>query len=168
MIRKLLLILLVVSAAAIPEFAQGQNSDTVMVLPFENTSKQADFNWVGESIADSLTDLLSKDRSLSVISNQERKIGQQRLKMPASVLPSLAASLKLARESRASLLVSGTYNIIPEKDDVAASVTVKAKIIRVNEGRFLIEEFPDVARSLIHMAEGHKHRFYPELKEIKN
>lgn len=134
------------TAASLSAIAQTKNSDTVMVLPFENMSKEADFNWVGESIADSLTDLLSKDGSLSVISNQERKIGQQRLKMPPSVLPSLAASLKLARESRASLLVSGTYNIIPEKDDAAASITVKAKIIRVNEGRFMIEEFPDGTR----------------------
>ncbi|MCB0631040.1 MAG: sulfatase [Lewinella sp.] len=36
------------------------------------------------------------------------------------------------------------------------------------ESKNVIEEFPDVARSLIQMAEGHKHRFYRELKEIKN
>ncbi|MEZ5346701.1 MAG: tetratricopeptide repeat protein [Pyrinomonadaceae bacterium] len=148
MIRKTFLTAFILSVVSVAAFAQNNSTDTIMVLPFENTSKEADFNWVGESIADSLTDLLAKDRSLSVISNQERKIGQQRLKMPASVLPSLAASLKLARESRASLLVSGTYNIIPEKDDVAASVTVKAKIILVREGRFMIEEFPDGTRKI--------------------
>ena len=36
--------------------AQGApvNADTVMVLPFENVSGKAEFNWVGESFADSL------------------------------------------------------------------------------------------------------------------
>jgi tetratricopeptide (TPR) repeat protein len=120
-----------------------------MVLPFENTSNTSDFNWVGESIADSLTDLLKDQRlSLNVISNQERKIIQRRLKMPTTNLPSLATSLKLAREGKATLLVSGKYNVIPEKGDTAASITINAKIIRVNEGQFLSEEFNDGSRKI--------------------
>jgi len=128
-------------------FAQKSkaNSDTVMVLPFENTTKKGEFNWVGESLADSLTGLLVVP-SLNVVSNRERKIIQRRLKMPLSVLPSLAASIRLARESRATILISGKYSIIPEQGDIAASVTVRAKVIKVNEGRFLVEEFKDGSR----------------------
>ena len=145
MLKKFILSGLLLVAVSMSAIAQGKTSDTVMILPFENTSKAADFNWVGESIADSLTDLL-KVPSLNVVSNQERKIVQQRLRMPTTVLPSLAASLKLAREAKASLLVAGAYNIIPERDGVAASVTVKAKIIRVNEGIFLGDTLPDGRR----------------------
>jgi tetratricopeptide (TPR) repeat protein/TolB-like protein len=119
-----------------------QNPDTVMILPFENTSGKPEFNWVGESFADSLSDLL-KVPALNVVSNDERKIIQQRLQVPLTTLPSLATSLKLARESRATLLISGKYNIIPAQGDVGAAVSVTAKIIRVNEGRFLSEELPD-------------------------
>jgi tetratricopeptide (TPR) repeat protein len=61
-------------------------------------------------------------------------------------LPSLATSLKLARESNASLLIAGKYNIIPAQGDTAATLNVTAKIIRVNEGRFLNEELPDGKR----------------------
>lgn len=122
----------------------ASETDTVMVLPFENSSG-ADFNWVGESIADSLSDLL-KVPGLNVVSNQERKILQQRLKMPPRVLPSVAASLKLAREGGANLLIVGRYDVEPAKDDIAASITINAKIISVNEGRFLSEEFPDGSR----------------------
>ncbi|HUF03729.1 MAG TPA: tetratricopeptide repeat protein [Aridibacter sp.] len=133
-------------AMACSVFGQStaRETDTVMVLPFENASS-AEFNWVGESIADSLSDLL-KLPGLSVISNQERKVIQQRLKMPPRVLPSVAASLKLAREGGASLLIVGRYNVEPAKDDIAASITINAKIISVNEGRFLSEEFPDGSR----------------------
>ena len=129
-------------------FAKAQtpnNSDTVMILPFENTSGKPEFNWVGESFADSLSDLL-KVPSLNVVTNQERKIIQQRLRVPLTILPSLATSLKLAREGRATLLIGGKYNIAPEQGETAAAITVTTKIIRVNEGRFLSEEFPDGRR----------------------
>ena len=147
MLRKILLISLVLVLVTLSVNAQTEsnNYDTVMILPFENTSNKTEFNWVGETIAVSLADLL-KVPSLNVVSNNERKLIQKRLKMPVNVLPSLATSLKLAREGKASLLVSGKYNVIPEKDDSAASITINAKIIRVNEGRFLSEEFTDGTR----------------------
>jgi len=128
----------------------SNNADTVMILPFENTSDKAEFNWVGESFADSLTDLMDSKEvratRLNVVSNQERKIIQQSLRIPLTILPSLATSLKLAKKSDATLLIAGKYNIEPAKDDVAAKLTVTVKIIRVNEGRFLSEEFPDGKR----------------------
>ncbi len=145
MFKKIFYTAFLISAAFISVHAQ--NSDTVMVLPFENTSNKPEFNWVGESFADALSGLL-KVPSLNVISNQERKIIQQRLKVPLTVLPSLATSLKLAREAKTSLLVAGRYNIIPAQGDVAATVSVTAKIIRVNEGRFLSEDFPDGKRRI--------------------
>ena len=113
-------------------------TDVVMVLPFENTSDKSEFNWVGESFALSLSELL-KVPALHVVSNSERKIIQQRLRIPLTNLPSLATSLKLARESGATLLVSGKYNIVPAQADTAATLNLTAKIIRVNEGRFLSE-----------------------------
>ena len=116
----------------------SQATDLVLVLPFENTSGKAEFNWVGESFADALSDLL-KVPSLNVVSNEERKIIQQRLRVPLSTLPSLATSLKLARDSGATLLVSGRYTIVPAGTDTAATINVTSKIIRVNEGRFMSE-----------------------------
>jgi tetratricopeptide (TPR) repeat protein/TolB-like protein len=147
MLKKFLYaIVFAMSAAA---FVQAQTAptgtDTVLVLPFENTSQRAEFNWVGESFADSLSDLL-KVPSLNVVSNDERKIIQQRLRVPLTSLPSLATSLKLAREGKATLLIAGKYNIVPAQGETAAIVSVTAKIIRVNEGRFLSEEFADGRR----------------------
>ena len=119
--------------------------DTVMILPFENASRKPEFSWVGESFADSLSDLL-RVPGVNVVSNEERKIIQQRLRIPLTSLPSLATSLKLAREAGATLLITGSYNIVPAQGDLAATVNVTAKIIRVNEGRFLNEEMPDGRR----------------------
>ncbi len=120
-------------------------TDTVLILPFENTSNKPEFNWVGESFALSLSELLRLP-SINVVSNGERKIMQQRLRIPLATLPSLATSLKLARETKATLLISGKYNIVPAQGDTAATLNVIVKIIRVNEGRFLNEEMPDGRR----------------------
>lgn len=136
---------LILSAFLFISVKAQTNSETVMILPFENTSNQAEFNWVGESFASSLTELLEVP-SLSVISNQERKIIQQKLGVPLTILPSTATSLKMARDAKASLLIAGKYSITPAQGDTAASVNVTAKIIRVNEGRFLNEELPDGRR----------------------
>ncbi len=142
--RKTFIAILLLAVAFVSAKAQI-NNDTVMILPFENTSDKTEFNWVGESFADSLAELL-KVPTLNVVSNDERKIIQQRLRVPLTVLPSLATSLKLAREAKATILIGGKYNIIPAQGDTAATVNVTAKIIRVNEGRFLSEEFPDGRR----------------------
>jgi tetratricopeptide (TPR) repeat protein len=146
MLKKFLYIIVLFALAAVAVGAQTSPiSDTVMVLPFENTSNKPEFNWVGESFADALSDLLGtkevKATKLDVVSNQERKIIQQRLRVPLTILPSLATSLKLAREGKATLLIAGKYSIAPAQGDTAAIINVTTKIIRVNEGRFLSEEF---------------------------
>ena len=71
---------------------------------------------------------------------------QQKLRIPLTNLPSLATSLKLARESKATILLPGRYNIIPAQGETAATINVTAKIVRVNEGRFMNEELADGRR----------------------
>ncbi|MGD9587920.1 MAG: tetratricopeptide repeat protein [Pyrinomonadaceae bacterium] len=142
--RKLLTAAIFLMAAV--SFGRAQTAtDTILVMPFENTSDKAEFNWIGESFALSLSELL-KLPSINVVPNSERKLVQQRLRIPLTTLPSVAASLKLARETNATLLITGKYNIVPAQGDSAATVNVIVKIIRVNEGRFLNEEMSDGRR----------------------
>ena len=140
MLKRAIYIFIVATLFAMGGMAQAPQTgaDVVLVLPFENTSGKAEFNWVGESFADSLSDLL-KVPTLNVITNEERKLIQQKLRIPLTTLPSLATSLKLARESQATLLIAGRYNIVPAGADTAATINVTAKIIRVSEGRFMSE-----------------------------
>src|ERR1051325_4255643 len=62
-------------------------SEIVLVLPFENTSDHPEYNWVGESFADSLSSLLDKPGIL-VVSSDERAVAFQRLRLPLTVIPS--------------------------------------------------------------------------------
>src|SRR6266850_7272938 len=129
----------------------GQNSsgsDVVMVLPFENTSNRPEYNWVGESFADSLTELLNKP-GLLVVSSDERELAYQHLRLPETVIPSRATAIKLAREAKATMVVIGSYNVMPppadeskparDKSSVEAYVQVMARVVKINEGRTLGE-----------------------------
>jgi len=148
----LVLAILFLGVAHSHAVAQG-GSDVVMVLPFENTSNRLEYNWVGESFADSLAELLNKP-GLVVVSSDERQLAYQRLRLPETIIPSRATAIKLAREAKASMIVIGTYSVMtPEvaskpkddKDDKAekpeAYVQLTARVIKVNEGRTLGELF---------------------------
>ena len=125
--------------------AQNPAGDVVMVLSFENTSNRPEYNWVGESFADSVAELLNKP-GLLVVSNDERELAYQRLRLPQTVIPSRATAIKLAREAKATMIVIGTYNVTEnpattdkDKSNAEAYVQVTARVIKVNEGRILGE-----------------------------
>src|SRR5678809_712278 len=142
LISALLLTLVVTSAQA-----QNPTADVVMVLPFENTSKpfRGEYNWVGESFADALAELLNKP-GLVVVSSDEREVAYQRLRLPETVIPSRATAIKLARQAKATMIVIGSYSVTPppttndkDKKPTDAYVQVTARVIKVNEGRTLGE-----------------------------
>jgi tetratricopeptide (TPR) repeat protein len=125
----------------------AQATDVVMVLPFENTSNRSEYNWVGESFADSIANLLTKP-GLVVVTNDERELAYQRLRLPETVIPSRATAIKLGREAKATMILIGSYSVTPppqdakpEKDKTSAEayVQVTARVIKVNEGRTLGE-----------------------------
>lgn len=140
-----LVIGLLLSGLCVSASAQNPGGDVVMVLSFENTSNRPEYNWVGESFADSVAELLNKP-GLLVVSNDERELAYQRLRLPQTVIPSRATAIKLAREAKATMIVVGTYNVTesPAADDKDKSaseayVQVTARVIKVNEGRNLGE-----------------------------
>jgi tetratricopeptide (TPR) repeat protein len=123
----------------------GSSAEVVLVLPFENTSDHQEYNWIGESFADSLSALLDKP-GLIVVTSDERAVAYQRLRLPLNVIPSRATAIKLARELKASMVVFGTYNVTipkaaatdkskPASDRPLAAITGESRVIRVNEGR---------------------------------
>ena len=121
----------------------AQNADVVMVLPFENTSNRPEYNWVGESFADAIGELLNKP-GLIVVSSDERELAYQRLRLPETVIPSRATAIKLGREAKATMIVIGNYSVTPppqaantekDKTSIEAYVQVTARVVKINEGR---------------------------------
>jgi tetratricopeptide (TPR) repeat protein len=137
----------------VPAAAQNASADVVMVLPFENTSNRAEYNWVGESFADAIAELLNKP-GLIVVTSDERELAYQQLRLPETVIPSRATAIKLARQAKATMIVIGSYSVTPaakpanaeaktdddqEKPPADGYVQVTARVIKVNEGRTLGE-----------------------------
>jgi tetratricopeptide (TPR) repeat protein/TolB-like protein len=130
-----------------PARASAQNAaappqhDTIIVLPFENTTSQREYNWVGASFADSLTDLFAHAPGLSVVSTDERELLYQRLHLPLTAQPSRATMIKIAREAKATLVVIGNYSVKPAQDMpkdekiIPLEVSGTARVVRVNEGQ---------------------------------
>ncbi|HLA09432.1 MAG TPA: tetratricopeptide repeat protein [Pyrinomonadaceae bacterium] len=144
-VSRLLIVYLIIGFGSQTLGQTGTGADVVMVLPFENTSNRPEYNWVGESFADSISELLNKP-GLLVVSSDERELVYQRLRVPEVVIPSRATAIKLAREAKATMVVLGTYSITPpatqtnkEKEPGEAYVQVTARVIKVNEGRTLGE-----------------------------
>src|SRR5215211_3512415 len=144
-----LIFILLLTIAAFPAFstvrAQNQAADVVMVLPFENISNRAEYNWVGESFADALAELLNKP-GLVVVSSDERELAYHQLRLPETVIPSRATAIKLARQAKATMIVVGSYSVTPPASGEANDkvprdgyVQVTSRVIKVNEGRTLGE-----------------------------
>ncbi len=127
---------------------QNPAADVVMVLPFENTSNRPEYNWVGESFADAIAELLNKP-GLIVVSSDERELAYHSLRLPETVIPSRATAIKLARQAKATMIVIGNYSVTPpattatdknqDKPPADAYVQVTARVIKVNEGRTMGE-----------------------------
>jgi tetratricopeptide (TPR) repeat protein len=146
---KAFLLAFVVLAAFSTGRSQNTATDVAMVLPFENTSNRPEYNWVGESFADALAELLSKP-GLIVVTSAERELAYQQLRLPETVIPSRATAIKLARQAKATMIVIGSYSVTPpptleaknndkDKSSIEAYVQVTARVIKVNEGRTLGE-----------------------------
>jgi tetratricopeptide (TPR) repeat protein len=153
-LRLFCVLLVIFAVLCIPVRVPAQNptADVVMVLPFENTSNRPEYNWVGESFADAIAELLNKP-GLIVISSDERELAYQRLRLPVTVIPSRATAIKIARQAKATMIVVGSYSVTPadaggagdaknnsaEKSSGDAYVQVTARVIKVNEGRTMGE-----------------------------
>jgi tetratricopeptide (TPR) repeat protein/TolB-like protein len=115
----------------------ARGNDVVIVLPFENQSNKGEFNWIGASFADELTELLNVP-GLSVISTDERELTYQRLRLPISAVPSRATAIKIAKEAKATMVVLGTYDVTTnDADKTLSNVHGTARVISVNEGRLM-------------------------------
>lgn len=141
----LAVLILIQSAFLNPSPAAAQSAgtkDVVMILPFENNSNLPEYNWVGESFANSLSDLL-RVPGLVVLSNDEREMAYQRLGLPLTTIPSLATAIRLARAANATMVVLGNYSVNVGEDKSTGTLLGAARVIKVNEGRLMGEVMPD-------------------------
>ncbi len=121
----------------------------IFVAPFQSTDESRslgqDFSYVLSNIlAVPTVCVISYDKNKSLLESFGLKLGESF---------TLATSIKLAMTSKASLLIVGSYEVNKRySSNSLNSITATAKVIKVNEGRFLSEELYDgkrVVRNII-------------------
>jgi Flp pilus assembly protein TadD/TolB-like protein len=108
--------------------------DTIIVIPFENLSGRAEYNWIGEGFADALSALLNKT-GLAAIQPDERDVAYKQEGLPPTAILTHAAMFKVAERAGADLVVMGTYSV--EGEGKQGTLTVTARTVNVNEGRLM-------------------------------
>jgi tetratricopeptide (TPR) repeat protein len=112
--------------------------DVLMVLPFDNASGRSEYQWVSDSFAILLSDLLDTP-GLAVLSAEERVLACARAGLRPCDTLTLAAKLRLAETAQANLVLVGSYEITGEKD--AITISFAAKLIEPRAGRVVGKPF---------------------------
>ena len=114
-----------------------------LVLPFFNLSKDANLDWMGESLADSMREALSSE-GLTALSRDDRVAAYNRLSLRPYTRLTLASVVKIGEELDAEQVVFGEYDVKPAPDTAAgpgnknqSSLLISARILdlkRMKEG----------------------------------
>src|SRR5215468_8452626 len=116
----------------VDELATPASSDAVVVMPFENRSQISKYNWICDSFAILIGDVLDA-HGISVINVDRRNLAFERLRLSPSDLLTRAAMIRVAGAAQANLALVGEFDIGEGKEDVTMSIA--ARLIETREGR---------------------------------
>jgi Tfp pilus assembly protein PilF/TolB-like protein len=128
--------LIFLSVPALPQTAPGAADFGVppgrvlLVLPFDNSSGNANLNWIGDSFPDTLNQRLSTAGFLS-ITRDDRAFAFDHLGLPADFRPTRATALRIAQTLDANYVIVGSYNVT-DVGKPTAHISVKAQVLDVN------------------------------------
>jgi TolB-like protein len=123
-----------VFAGRVVRAQSAENSGTVaaearpeilLVFPFENESKAADLDWLGEGLSESTVERL-EDRGLNVLSREDRLATLERIGLPDSARFSHATLVKIAAEADADAVIYGRF----QSD--GKTVTLEARVLHLS------------------------------------
>jgi tetratricopeptide (TPR) repeat protein len=134
-LRPLITLLFIMLAAVT---AHATATDTIVSMPFENQSARSEYNWVGESFAATLSDLLDRP-GMVAIRPDERNVAYKQEGLPPTAILTRATMIKIAERAGANLVVMGTYRIAGEGRE--STITISARVIDIREGRLVGREY---------------------------
>lgn len=115
--------------ANVPLEAQTEtphSTQILLVMPFENLSKLAGIEWMGESFPEVLSNRLTSN-SLLLVSRADRLSALDHLGLPASAKPSRATIYQIAQELDADYVLMGDYRLDGK------TLAIRARILDVGK-----------------------------------
>ena len=98
---------------------------TFLVFPFENNSRMANLDWLGEGLAELTTERL-EDHGLTVLSRRERLATLEKIGLPDSARFSHATMVKIAAEADADEVIYGRFV------SDGKTVTIEAHVLHIS------------------------------------
>jgi tetratricopeptide (TPR) repeat protein len=99
--------------------------ETILIFPFENESRMAEFDWLGEGLSELTAERL-QDREVNVLSREDRLATLERMGLPDSARFSHATIIKIAGEADADVVVYGRF----QSDGKTA--TLEARVLHLS------------------------------------
>jgi tetratricopeptide (TPR) repeat protein len=99
--------------------------ETLLIFPFENESRVANLDWLGEGFSELTAERL-QDRDVNVLSREDRLATLERMGLPDSARFSHATIIKIAAEADADVVVYGRF----QSDGTTA--TLEARVLHLN------------------------------------
>jgi tetratricopeptide (TPR) repeat protein len=100
-------------------------SEMILIFPFENESRMANLDWLGEGLSELTAERL-EDREVSVLSREDRVATLERMGLPDSARFSHATIIKIATEADADAVVYGRF----QSDGKTA--TLEARVLHLS------------------------------------
>jgi tetratricopeptide (TPR) repeat protein len=113
------------STAAARASSSEPRSEIILIFPFENDSRMASLDWLGEGLSEATLERL-EDRDLNVLSREDRLATLERMGLPDSARFSHATIIKIAGEADADAVVYGRF----QSDGKTA--TLEARVLRLS------------------------------------
>ncbi|HET6144817.1 MAG TPA: tetratricopeptide repeat protein [Candidatus Acidoferrales bacterium] len=112
--------------AGAPRAASSESRpDTLLIFPFQNDSKMANLDWLGEGLSE-LTAERFEDRGVSVLSREDRLATLEKMGLPDSARFSHATIVKIATEADADAVIFGRFQYDGQK------ATLEARVLRLS------------------------------------
>lgn len=124
-------------AALLVLFSGVIRAETALVLPFFNHSKSSNLDWIGESIAETVRDVLTSE-GLLILDRADRLEAYRRLSLRTNAEMTHASIIKIGQSLDASNVIYGSYELLPAepgKDQSKGSLRITARILDLKHMR---------------------------------
>jgi tetratricopeptide (TPR) repeat protein/TolB-like protein len=96
------------------------DASTVLVFPFENLSNDRTIDWIGEGVSELISQGLQPEPGVYIFTREERIALYDRLGIPETASLSRATALKLAWDSGADNMITGTFSGTADQFHISA------------------------------------------------
>src|ERR1051326_5478034 len=122
--RALIILLLMIALLFVGRQQHAATAETVLALPFENTSGRPEYNWIGEGFSITLASLLATP-GFTPLDVEERNLAYERLGLSTTAVLTRASAIKIGEKAGADMLIVGTYSVSGEGKTRTIAITAR-------------------------------------------